>query len=173
VRGIFYFTVLIGLGFTHTHSDAGVYVYHLLDGEGIVIIILYINDITLLSDSSKEISRIKLVLSSRFEMTDLGEIKSYLGVRITRDCSLKTLEIDQSRYICEIIERFSMADSNPVRTPLPAGAEMHLLVHTGEASPNEIKYYQKIIGSLLYVQIGTRPIPRLNTCALPNMYYLI
>jgi len=49
-----------------------------------------------------------------------------------------------------------MADSNPMHTPLPAGVETHLLTHTGEASPNEIKYYQKIIGSLLYVQIRTR-----------------
>jgi len=53
---ILFHTVLIGLGFTHTHSDAGVYVYHLQDREGIVIIILYVNDITLLGDSSKEIS---------------------------------------------------------------------------------------------------------------------
>ena len=80
---ILFHSVLIGLGFTRTRPDAGVYVYHLLDGEGIVIIILYIDDITLLGDSSKEISRIKLVLSSRFEMTDLGEIKSYLRVQIT------------------------------------------------------------------------------------------
>jgi hypothetical protein len=53
---ILFYTVLIGLGFTHMRSDAGVYVYHLQDGEGIVIIILYVNDITLLGDSSKEIS---------------------------------------------------------------------------------------------------------------------
>jgi hypothetical protein len=157
VWNILFHSVLIGLGFTRTHSDAGVYVYHLLDGEGIVIIILYVDDITLLGDSSKEISRIKLVLSSQFEMTDLGEIESYLRVRITRNRSLKTLEIDQSRYVREIIERFGMADSNPARTPLPAGVETHLIVHTREASLDEVKYYQKIIGSLLYVQIGTCP----------------
>jgi hypothetical protein len=151
---ILFHTVLIGLGFTHPCSDAGVYVYHLQDGEGIVIIILYIDDIILLSDSSKEISRIKVILSNQFEMTDLGEIESYLGVWITQDRLLRTLKIDQSCYICEIIECFGMADSNPVCMPLPAGAETHLIAHTGEASSDEIKYYQKIIGSLLYVQIG-------------------
>jgi hypothetical protein len=56
IWNILFHTVLIGLGFTRTRSDAGVYVYHLQDGEGIVIIILYVNDITLLGDSSKEIS---------------------------------------------------------------------------------------------------------------------
>ena len=74
-----------------------------------------------------------------------------------QDHSLRTLKIDQSCYICKIIEHFSMADSNPIHTPLPAGAETHLIAHTGEASPNKIKYYQKIIGSLLYVQIRMHP----------------
>jgi hypothetical protein len=50
-----------------------------------------------------------------------------------------------------------MADCNPTITPLPAGAEVHLIKYTDQATPAEINYYQKIIGSLLYVQIGTRP----------------
>src|SRR5205807_10495289 len=33
--------VLSDLGFTRTHSDAGVYIYHRTDREGILIIILY------------------------------------------------------------------------------------------------------------------------------------
>ena len=50
-----------------------------------------------------------------------------------------------------------MADSNPHSTPLPAGAEAHLIRYDGEASTSDIKHYQSLIGSLLYVQIGTRP----------------
>ena len=41
--------------------------------------------------------------------------------------------------------------------PLPAGAEVHLKRHDGDASNSEIKLFQQIIGSLLYVQIGTHP----------------
>ena len=67
----------------------GIYVYLHQEGEGIVIIILYVDDITLLGDKNKEISRIKLMLSSHFEMTDLGEIDSYLGVHITCNRSIK------------------------------------------------------------------------------------
>ena len=90
-------------------------------------------------------------------MTDLGEINSYLGVSITRDRSLRLLEIDQSRYIREIVNRFRMSDSNPVHTPLPSGAETHLVRYEEQASASKIKAYQQVIGSLLYVQIGTRP----------------
>jgi Reverse transcriptase (RNA-dependent DNA polymerase) len=48
--------VLTELGFTRTHSNAGVYVYHRQDGGGIsVFIILYVDDITLLGNSHAEI----------------------------------------------------------------------------------------------------------------------
>src|SRR5580692_5545195 len=97
--------VLLELAFTRTYSDAGIYVYHHQDGEGILIIILYVDDITLLVDKIDEIKRIKSTLASRYEMTDLGEIDSYLGVQITHNRSIKHLEIDQSHYILEIINR--------------------------------------------------------------------
>ena len=48
-----------------------------------------------------------------------------------------------------------MTDANPYNTPLPAGADVHLVKNTKQASPVEIKHYQSLIGSLLYVQIGT------------------
>ena len=90
-------------------------------------------------------------------MTDLGEIESYLGIRIVRDRSLKRLEIDQSGYLRDVLECFGMADANSHNTPLPAGAEEHLTKYDGQASASDIKHYQSLIGSLLYVQIGTQP----------------
>jgi hypothetical protein len=50
-----------------------------------------------------------------------------------------------------------MAEANPHNTPLPAGADIHLIKYSDQASPSEIKHYQVLIGSLLYVQIGTWP----------------
>ncbi len=147
--------VLLTLDFKHTHSDAGI--YHCQDHRGIIIIILYVDNITILSDSIKCVTQIKSTLSSCYKMTDLGEIGSYLGVRIKHNRSIRQLEIDQSHYTLEIINRFGLSDANPAHTPLPSGAEVHLTKYNGEATPTEIKLYQQIIGSLLYIQIGTRP----------------
>jgi Reverse transcriptase (RNA-dependent DNA polymerase) len=149
--------VLIELGFTRTFSDAGIYVYQQRGGDGPLFIILYVDDITILGASLKAVKRLKADLSKRYEITDLGEIESYLGIRITRDRPRKRLEIDQSGYITDVLDRFGMADANPHNTPLPAGAEVHLVKYTEQASQSEIKNYQSLIGSLLYVQIGTRP----------------
>jgi hypothetical protein len=135
-----------------------VYIYHCQDDGGITIfIILYVDDITMLGNLGPEINQIKLFLSSHYNMMDLGEIKSYLGVHIMCDRSIKHLEINQSRYISEILNQFGMADANLAYTPLPTGADMHLVKHEGQATKLEIKDYQRLIGSLLYVQISTHP----------------
>ena len=75
-------------------------------------------------------------------MTDLGEIESYLGISIVHDRSLKCLEIEQSGYLSDVLEHFGMADANSHNTPLPAGAEEHLIKYDGQASASDIKHYQ-------------------------------
>ena len=105
----------------------------------------------------KDVKRLKLDLSKRYEITDLGEISSYLGICITCDRPKRRLDIDQSGYIKDLLDRFNMADANPCKTLLPAGADVHLIKNTGKVSEEDIKHFQSLISSLLYVQIGTRP----------------
>src|SRR6266550_2773775 len=107
-----------------------------------LIIILYINDIMILGDNPKCITQIKSTLSNCYEMTDLSEIDSYLGVQIKRDRSSKQLEIDQSHYTLEIVNHFGLSDAYTVHTPLPTGADMHLEKYDGQASSADIKLFQ-------------------------------
>ncbi|SRR6266404_3638518 len=138
-------------------TDAGVYVCHQQGGDGALIIILYVDDITLLGTLLENVKRIKDALAAHYEMSDMGEIQSYLGVQIVRNRADKCLKIDQTGYISEVLERFGMVDANPHNTPLPAGAEVHLVKSTGEAAQSDIKHFQSLIRSLMYIQIGTCP----------------
>src|SRR5258707_8633834 len=149
--------VLITLGFEQTYSDAGIYVHHQHGGNSLLIVILYVDDITIMGSLLEDVKQLKEKLSLCYEMSDLGEIQSYLGMRIRRDRSKKCIEVDQSGYIRSILDRFGMADANPHPIPLPAGADAHLIKNTAQATQAEIKHFQSLIGSLLYVQIGTRP----------------
>jgi hypothetical protein len=110
-----------------------------------------------MGSSLEDVKQLKEKLSLRYEMSDFGEIQSYLGMRISRDRSRKRIEVDQSGYIKSILDRFGMADANPHPTPLPTGADALLVKNTAQATQADIKHYQSLIGSLLYVQIGTRP----------------
>jgi hypothetical protein len=79
--------VLLNLGFTRMCLDAGV--YHCQDDGGVLIIILYVDNITILGDNLKSVNDLKATLSNHYEMTDLGDIDSYLGVCIKQDRSTK------------------------------------------------------------------------------------
>jgi hypothetical protein len=149
--------VLIELGFTRIYADAGIYVNNQQAGDDPLFIILYVDDITIMGASLEAIKRLKNNLKKRYEITDLGEIASYLGIRITRNRSEKRIDIDQAGYIKDILDRFGMSDANPNNTPLPSGAQVDLVKYDGQASLSEIRNYQSLIGSLLYVQIATRP----------------
>ena len=92
-------------------------------------LIVTVDDITIMGASLEQIKRLKLDLSARYEMTDLGEIESYLGMRIVRDRSQRHIQIDQSGYVKDVLERFGMSDATPHNTPLPAGADEHCNVH--------------------------------------------
>jgi hypothetical protein len=134
---------LTGISFTWTHTDAGIYVNHQQEGDGPLIVILYIDDITILGSSIAAVNRLKTKIADRYEVTNLGEIESYLGIRIIRDCPKKCLTIDQSGYLKDILDRFGMIDMNPNHTPLPAGADVHLIKYDGQVSQLDIKKLPK------------------------------
>ena len=149
--------VLLGLGFKWTSTNAGIYVCHQQEGDGPLFVILYVDDITILGASLQAVQRLKYDLSACYKMSDLGEIESYLGICIMHNCSLKCLEIDQLGYLHDVLEHFGLVDASPHNTPLLAGADEHLKEFDGQATTSHIKRSQSLIGSLLYLQIGTWP----------------
>ena len=62
-------------------------------GNGTTIITIYIDDILLAGPNKQEIQRIKDKLHERFEMTDLGECRYYLGMTVTRDRANRILRL--------------------------------------------------------------------------------
>ena len=57
------------------------------------------DDLGLFSDSQKGMERIKEELNGEFNMTDLGEMKRILGIRVERNREEGTLKISQGHYI--------------------------------------------------------------------------
>lgn len=143
------------LGFHRIHSDGGVYVHRLQGGGTDIIIVLYVDDLLLMGPQIDDIVTLKKSLQKQYQMKDLGQANSYLGIRIARDRAKRTIKIDQESYIHDALEKFSMLDAKPARTPLPSGAV--LIASDKPSSPQLRLQYQSIIGTLLYVMLGTRP----------------
>lgn len=49
-----------------------------------IIIALYVDDFLIFLNNTAECNKLKEILSSKFKIKDLGPVRQYLGMRITR-----------------------------------------------------------------------------------------
>ena len=75
------------------------------EGNKFLILILYVDDILLACNDRNKMEEIKQNLNKSFEMTDVGEPKSFLGLEIKRDRKARVLKITEEKYILKVIEK--------------------------------------------------------------------
>ena len=84
-----------------------------------------------------------------------------------QDLAKGTISFDQTAYIDSVAKRFNMQECKPKYTPLPP--KVFLTSQDCPATPNkkDVKVYQQLLGSLMYVACGTRPdiAFAVNSCA--------
>ena len=83
-----------------------------------IYLILYVDDMLVACRYLFEVEKLKVLLSSEFDMKDLGEAKKILRMEILRDREKGILYLNQKRYIEKVLRRFSMSDEKCVSTPL-------------------------------------------------------
>jgi hypothetical protein len=77
--------------------------------------------------SKKQITTLKSLLSSEFEMKDLGSSKKILGMEITRDRKSTVLFLNQQNYIQKVPHRFNMHDAKSISTPIAPNFKLSAL----------------------------------------------
>ena len=111
---------LISIGFIQLHSDNCIF-YHPKTG---VIIAVWVDDLVLFEKGMEGINRLKKELNTEFEMKDSGELKYFLGIQVLRNRKEKRIQLAQSGYTRQILERFDMESSKPMSTPLATGTKL-------------------------------------------------
>lgn len=101
-------------------------------------LLLYVDDILIASGYKSEIFEIRKLLSSEFEMKDLGTAKKILGMGILRDRGRRSLVLSQRLYIEKVIARFNMLKSKTVTTPL--GQQFKLSISQAPQTDEEKQY---------------------------------
>ena len=67
----------------------------------------------------------------------------------------KKIFVDQTNYLHKVVECFGMSNAWGAQIPLPGNTVP--IESKGQADPDFKQKYQSIIGSLLYIMLGTRP----------------
>ena len=81
----------------------------------------------------------------------MGNAQEFLCMRIRRKNG--KIYLDQSAYLQKVVERFNLQNAKPAPTPLPEGYQPSPA--TENASATLCSKYQQVIGSLLYIMLGT------------------
>lgn len=116
------------------------------------IVGLYVDDFLVLSNCKSESNALIEILSQKFKIKNLGQVRNYLGMRVNINKSDNVITIDQEQYINQLLEKFDMSECNTVVTPI----ECKLNVDKSNVCEQKLPY-QKLIGSLMYLAVLTRP----------------
>ncbi|XP_070674720.1 uncharacterized protein [Malus domestica] len=137
------------LGFQTTYSDSSLFVKTV--DSGIVILLLYVDDIIITGSASASIQQVITALHTEFDIKDLRDLHYFLGIQISRTPT--GLFLSQSKYVLDLLTKTEMLDAKPCDTPcLPYN---RLLKDDGDPYTNPT-LYRSVVGALQYLTF-TRP----------------
>ena len=135
-------------------------IYQKVSGSKICFLVLYVDDILLATNNKGLLHEVKQFLSKNFDMKDMGDATYVIGIKIQRDICLGLLGLSQETYINKVLERFRMKDCSPSIAPIVKGDRFNL----DQCPKNDLEReqmknipYASAVGSLMYVQVCTRP----------------
>jgi hypothetical protein len=100
-----------------------------------------------------QVDMVKAMFMDIWECRDLGDTREFLRMNIHRQGN--TIILEQKEYLRKVLERFNMHNARSAPTPLPMG---YTPSPNLEPVDEQLRTrYQQVIGSLLYLMLGTRP----------------
>ncbi|CAI7804471.1 unnamed protein product [Closterium sp. NIES-54] len=118
-------------------------------------VLVYIDDLVFATTDTEALTLVKSKLQKRHTCTDLGELRSYLGLQITRDRARRTITLTRSHMVHQVLQCFDFQFSSPQPTPLST-------THSLSAPPSDESVepsgpYPELVGCLMYLMTCTRP----------------
>ena len=106
-------TCLSENGFIQNPADHCVYTREKHDEK--VIMIVWVDDLIIAASNTNVLEGVKIMLSDRFKMKDLGKLKHFLGIDFYQ--TEGEVKMSQKRYIGKLLERFEIQDCKARGTP--------------------------------------------------------
>ncbi|CAI5945543.1 unnamed protein product [Closterium sp. NIES-65] len=147
-------TTLAALGFAPSTADLSLFLRTDTSLPPFYILV-YVDDLVFATADTAGLAYVKSELQKRHTCTDLGELRSYLGLQITRDRARRTITLTQSHMVQQVLQRFGFTYSSPQATPLPTRHSLSAL--PSDESVESSGPYAELVGCLMYLMTCTRP----------------
>jgi len=142
-------STLLGFSFTQSQYDSSLFIHR--TSTGIVLLLLYVDDMIITGSDHASIQSLKQQLQAAFHMKDLGNLHYFLGLEV--HSTSKGIFLHQHKYATDLISMAGLQSANPVDTPLEVNVKYHR--DDGDLLHDPLLYRQ-LVGSLNYLTI-TRP----------------
>ena len=96
----------------------------------------------------------KRLLTKKFDIKDLEKLHHFLRMKIVRDETRGSVWVSQQAYTENLLKKFGMEAMKPVATPVNTSTRLKA---TESDESVEQQQYQSVVGTLLYLAMGTRP----------------
>ncbi|KAF7372211.1 Integrase catalytic domain-containing protein [Mycena venus] len=147
-------------GFRRLICEWCVYVRRLPDGTTNLVAV-HVDDMLSAASSVAANDAFKAQLRSKWAITDLGDAQFCLGIAIVRDPERRTVSLSQTALIDRIIEQFHQTDAYAVATPMETKLNLQrsesITLSREDAERLATIPFRALVGSLMYLSIGTRP----------------
>ncbi|CAI7740536.1 unnamed protein product [Closterium sp. NIES-54] len=147
-------TTLAALGFAPSTADPSLFLRTDTSLPPFYILV-YVDDLVFATADTAGLAHVKSELQKRHTCTDLGELRSYLGLQITRDRAQCTITLTQSHMVQQVLQRFDFTYSSPQATPLSTRHSLSALPSDESVEPSGP--YPELVGCLMYLMTYTRP----------------
>ncbi|CAI7812583.1 unnamed protein product [Closterium sp. NIES-53] len=147
-------TTLAALGFAPSTTDPSLFLRTDTSLTPFYILV-YVVDLVFATADTAGLAHVKSELQKRHTCTDLGELRSYLGLQITRDRAWCTITLTQSHMVQQVLQHFDFTYSSPQATPVSTRHSLSALPSDESVEPSGP--YPALVGCLMYLMTCTRP----------------
>jgi len=79
---------------------------------------LFVDDIIIARNNDAHIEAAKKGLEKHCSLTDQGALRWCVGMRVNRNRSTRTIQLDQHHHILDVLARFDVLKCKPASTPM-------------------------------------------------------
>ncbi|XP_023732208.1 uncharacterized mitochondrial protein AtMg00810-like [Lactuca sativa] len=142
-------TYLLSLKFKQSKAEHSLFIYE--NAKITIVALIYVDDVIITGNCLDTIQEIKAQLDKEFSVKDLGPLKYFIGIEVTKTSD--GLVLSQRKYTLDILKDSGKLGCKPSSFPIEQGLKL-------DKGDNEARVdagqYRRLIGRLLYLQ-ATRP----------------
>ncbi|CAI7839476.1 unnamed protein product [Closterium sp. NIES-53] len=147
-------TLLAG-GFKKSEYDLSLFL--LQEKEQFLMLMVYVDNILLFSESFAMIERLEEMLEMQFKCLKMGDVRFYLGMHVERDLDKGVLRLHHRKYCEGLAEKYGLQDGGKPATPLPSGFSVEPYVDEEVVGGSDSNLFHSMVGALNYAANHTRP----------------